>query len=213
MGYETKCRVQVDDGSGKPRTADATVLLETDELVVRGEGRVKVPRREVQSVTRRGGVVTVTAPTATVKLTLGEPAATKWEQKLKEPPKRLIDKLDVKPGAKVWLLEAASPDLEAQIGERTANVTRAKSARDCDVVFVGVERDAQLARIDRAMEAMLDDGAIWVIHPKGRAGVADTTIFEKAKALNLTYTKVARVSDTHTAEKLVRPRAARGKAR
>jgi len=213
MGYETKCRVQVDDGSGKPRTADATVLLETDELVVRGEGRVKVPRREVQSVTRRGGVVTVTAPTATVKLTLGEPAATKWEQKLKEPPKRLIDKLDVKPGAKVWLLEAASPDLEAQIGERTANVTRGKSARDCDVVFVGVERDAQLARIDRAMEAMLDDGAIWVIHPKGRAGVADTTIFEKAKALNLTYTKVARVSDTHTAEKLVRPRAARGKAR
>ena len=125
MGYETKCRVQVDDGSGKPRTADATVLLETDELVVRGEARVKVPRREVQSVTRRGGVVTVTAPTATVKLTLGEPAATKWEQKLKEPPKRLIDKLDVKPGAKVWLLEAASPDLEAQIGERTANVTRA----------------------------------------------------------------------------------------
>jgi DUF3052 family protein len=213
MGYETKCRVQVDDGSGKPRTADATVLLETDELVVRGEGRVKVPRREVQSVTRRGGVVTVTAPTATVKLTLGEPAATKWEQKLKEPPKRLIDKLDVKPGAKVWLLEAASPDLEAQIGERTANVTRGKSARDCDVVFVGVERDAQLARIDRAMEAMLDDGAIWVIHPKGRAGVADTTIFEKAKALNLTCTKVARVSDTHTAEKLVRPRAARGKAR
>jgi hypothetical protein len=213
MGYETKCRVQVDDGSGKPRTADATVLLETDELVVRGEARVKVPRREVQSVTRRGGVVTVTAPTATVKLTLGEPAATKWEQKLKEPPKRLIDKLDVKPGAKVWLLEAASPDLEAQIGERTANVTRGKSARDCDVVFVGVERDAQLARIDRAMEAMLDDGAIWVIHPKGRAGVADTTIFEKAKALNLTYTKVARVSDTHTAEKLVRPRAARGKAR
>lgn len=213
MGYETKCRVQVDDGSGKPRTAEATVLLETDELVVRGEARVKVLRREVQSVTRRAGVVTVVAPTATVKLALGEPAASKWEQKLKEPPKRLIDKLDVKAGAKVWLLEAASPELEAQIGERTANVTRGKSARDCDVVFVGVERDAQLSRIERAMDALLDDGAIWVIHPKGKSGVADTTIFEKAKALNLTYTKVARVSDTHTAEKLVRPRASRAKAR
>jgi hypothetical protein len=213
MGYETKCRVQVDDGSGTPRTAEATVLLETDELIVRGEARVKVSRREVQSVTRRGGVVTVVAPTATVKLTLGEPAASKWEQKLKEPPKRLIDKLDVKPGAKVWLLEAASPELEEQIGERTTNVTRGKAARDCDVVFVGVERDAQLSRIERAMDATLDDGAIWVIHPKGKSGVADTTIFEKAKALNLTYTKVARVSDTHTAEKLVRPRASRGKAR
>jgi hypothetical protein len=52
-----------------------------------------------------------------------------------------------------------------------------------------------------------------VIHPKGQTGVADTTIFEKAQALNLAYTKVARVSDTHTAEELVRPRASRGKAR
>ena len=213
MGYETKCRVQVDDGSGKPRTADATVLLETDELVVRGEARIKVPRRDIESVSRRNGVVTVTAPTATVRLTLGEPAATKWEQKLREAPKRLIDKLDVKPDAKVWLLELASPELEAQIAERTSEVSRAKSARDRDVVFVGVERDAHLSRIERAVNAILDDGAIWVIHPKGPDGVADTSIFEKAKALNLTYTKVARVSDTHTAEKLVRPRASRGKSR
>ena len=65
----------------------------------------------------------------------------------------------------------------------------------------------KLPRIERAMNAMLEDGAIWVIHPKEREGVADTSIFKKAKALDLTYTKVARVSDTHTAEKLVRPRA------
>jgi hypothetical protein len=213
MGYEAKCRVQVDDGSGKPHTADATVLLETDELVVRGEARVKVPRGDIQSVSRRAGVVTITAPGATVKLTLGEPAAAKWEQKLKEAPKRLIDKLDVKPNAKVWLLDVASPELEGQLAERTSDVSRARSARDCEVVFVGVERDADLPRIERAMNATLDDGAIWVIHPKGRDGVADTTIFEKAKSLNLTYTKVARVSDTHTAEKLVRPRASRGKGR
>ena len=213
MGYETKCRVHVDDGSGKPRTAEATVLLETDDLIVRGEARVKVPRREITSVSRRGGVVTIVAPATTVKLTLGEPAATKWEQKLKEAPKRLIDKLDVKHNAKVWLLDIAQPELETQLSERTSDVSRAKSARDRDVVFVGIERDAHLNRIERAVNAILDDGAIWVVHPKGREGVADTTIFEKAKALNLTYTKVARVSDTHTAEKLVRPRASRGKAR
>ncbi len=213
MGYETKCRVQVDDGSGKPRIADATVLLETDELVVRGDARITVPRRDIETVVRRAGVVTVTAPSAMVKLTLGEPAAAKWEERLKAPPKRLIDKLDVKPDAKVWLLDVASPELESQLEERTANLSREKSARDCDVVFVGIERDAHLSRIDRAMKAMRDGGAIWVIHPKGRDGVADTSIFGKAKTLDLTYTKVARVSDTHTAEKLVRPRASRGKSR
>ena len=213
MGYETKCRVHVDDGSGKPRIAEGTVLLETDDLIVRGDARVKVPRRDIQDVSRRAGVVTITAPQATVKLTLGEPAATRWEAKLKEAPKRLIDKLDVKPNAKVWLLDVAEPELETQLAERTSEVSRAKSARERDVVFVGVERDAHLPRIERALNAMLDDGAIWVIHPKGRDGVADTSIFEKAKTLNLTYTKVARVSETHTAEKLVRPRASRGKAR
>ena len=213
MGYETKCRVHVDDGSGIPRTADATVLLETDELVVRGEARIKVPRRDIKQVARRAGVVTVTATSATVKLTLGEPAAARWEQKLNEAPKRLIDKLDVKPNAKVWLLNLAQPELETQIEERTSNVARDKSARECDVVFVGVENDNQLSRIERALKGMSDDGAIWVVHPKGRDGVADVAIFERAKALNLTYTKVARVSDTHTAEKLVRPRASRAKSR
>jgi hypothetical protein len=63
------------------------------------------------------------------------------------------------------------------------------------------------------LKAMNDDGAIWVIHRKGPTGIADTTIYSRAKALGLTYVKVARVSDTHTAEKLVRPVASRSKAK
>jgi hypothetical protein len=74
-----------------------------------------------------------------------------------------------------------------------------------------VESEKDLDRIGRAMKAMTDNGAIWVVHRKGPSGVADTTIFAAAKALGLTYTKVARVSDTHTAEKLVRPVASRGR--
>jgi hypothetical protein len=73
------------------------------------------------------------------------------------------------------------------------------------VVFVGVDSEDQLDRIERSLDALAERGAIWVVHPKGRNGVADTTIFAKAKSLGLTYTKVARVSETHTAEKLVRP--------
>ncbi len=57
------------------------------------------------------------------------------------------------------------------------------------------------------------DGAIWVVHPKGPTGIADTAIFAKAKELGLTATKVARVSDTLTAEKLVRPLASRRSAK
>jgi len=204
MGYETKCRARVDDGSGKIREAESTVLLETDELIVRGEARVKIPRASIERVATRGGVLTITSPVATVSLSLGADAAGKWKKKLEEAPKRLIDKLDVKPGAKVWLYGTLDDALVAQVEERTTAVVRGTAASGCDVVFVSVDSEKELDRIPRALKATVERGAVWVVHPKGPAGIADTTIFEKAKTLDLAYTKVARVSETHTAEKLVR---------
>ena len=210
MGYETKCAVRVDDRSGNVREADAaTVLLETDELIVRGDARVRVPRSAIERVTNCGGVVTVTAPGAVVRLTLGTDAAARWEKKLSEAPKRLIDKLDVKPGATVWLYGVSDEALVAQVSERAGKVSAGRSASGCDVVFVQVDGDDQLGHIDRAASAIKPDGAVWVVHPKGKTGVADTTIFGRAKALGLTYTKVARVSDTLSAEKLVWPKSGR----
>jgi hypothetical protein len=212
MGHETTCHVRVDDHTGTVREAQGKVLLETDELIVRGEARIRVPRSSIERVTRRDGVVSITAPSAVVTLTLGADAAVRWQEKLEEAPKRLIDKLDVKPNAKVWLLGATDATLESELEERTTRIARGRTASGCDVVFAGVESESQLDRVDRAAAAIVDDGAIWVVHRKGVEGLADTTIFARAKALGLRYTKVARVSATHTAEKLVRPRAARGQA-
>src|SRR4051812_14090806 len=122
MGYETKCRVRVDDGSGTIRQADAaTVLLETDELIVRGDARVKVPRASITRVASRAGVVTITSPAATVSLTLGDEVAARWRKKLEEVPKQLIDKLDVKPGMKVWLWHIDDAELVDQVNSRTVN--------------------------------------------------------------------------------------------
>ena len=211
MGLETKCRVRVQDGDGRVREADSTVLLETDELIVRGEARVRVPRASIKKVVARAGTLTINAPPTVVTLTLSADAAAKWKKKIEEPPKALIDKLDVKPGAKVWLFGVDDETLASQLDERTDKVSRGRSASSCDVVFVGVDSEKELDRIGRALDATNDDGAVWVVHRKGPSGVADTTIFAKAKALGLVYTKVARVSDTHTAEKLVRPVASRGK--
>jgi len=209
MGYETKCHVRVDDGSGSIREAEATVLLETDELVVRGAARVRIPRTTIERVSTRGGIVTVTSPIAVVSLSLDDKSAAAWHKRIEAPPKRLIDKLDVKPGMKVWLFRVTDRTLDEQVAERTSKVVRGATASNCDVVFVGVDTIAQLQRIERALDATTQIGAIWVVHPKGPAGLPDTAIFGKAKALGLAYTKVARVSDALTAEKLVRPLASR----
>jgi hypothetical protein len=53
------------------------------------------------------------------------------------------------------------------------------------------------------------NGAIWVVHPKGKGALRDTEIFAAAQQVGLTATKVARFSATHTAEKLVIPVARR----
>jgi hypothetical protein len=209
MGYETKCHVRVDDRSGAIREAEATVLLETDELVVRGAARVRIPRTTIERVSTRGGIVTITSPVAVVSLSLDEKSAAAWHKRIEAPPKRLIDKLDVKPGMKVWMFRVDNRTLDEQVAERTSKVVRGAAASNCDVVFVGVDTMAQLERIARARDATTERGAIWVVHPKGPAGVPDTAIYGQAKALGLTYVKVARVSDTHTAEKLVRPVASR----
>lgn len=210
MGYETRCAVRVVDGTGA-RTADAaTVLLETDDLIVRGDARIKVPRRAIQRVTARAGVVTITSPDATVSLTLGADAAARWKRKLEEAPKPLIDKLDVKPGAKVWLWHISDAALRDEVTRRAASVSTGRSASACDVVFVEVRSEGDLDRVDRAARAIVPNGAIWVVHPKGKAGVSDTSIFGRARQIGLTYTKVARISDVLSAEKLVWPKAARG---
>jgi hypothetical protein len=208
VGYETKCRVRVVEPAGT-RQADATVLLETDELVVRGEARIRIKRADIKRVARRNGTVTVASPSATLTLFLGEPAAARWEKKISEPPKQLIDKLDVKPGASVVLIGKHDDALLAQLEQRTTNISRASNAKNRDVAFVEVSSVRDFDRIERAPSAITDSGAIWVIHPKGPAGVADTAIFAKAKELGLAYTKVARVSDRLTAQKLVRPVASR----
>ena len=96
-------------------------------------------------MTRRAGAVTVTSPRATITLSLGEPAAERWEKKLGEAPKPLVDKLDVKPGATVLLIGTHDDTLRAQIAERTSKVSRASTAKNRDVVFVDVRGSADMS--------------------------------------------------------------------
>jgi len=209
VGLEAKCRARVTDDAGKTREAESTVLLETDELIVRGEARIRIPRAAIKTITVRAGTLIVTAPGAKLALSLGTVAATKWQKKLAEAPKQLVDKLDIKPGAKVWLFEVDDETLIEQVERRTTAVVRGRSASGCDVVIVDVDAEKELDRIERAIDATHSDGAVWVVHRKGASGITDVAIFARAKALGLVYTKVARVSERDTAEKLVRPRAAR----
>jgi hypothetical protein len=138
---------------------------------------------------------------------LGRQSA-KWAERIRSP-KSLIDKLDVKGHHTVSVIALDDDDFVELLRARATRVIVGRIAPSSDVIFLGAETAAALARLSKAATAMARDGAIWVVHPKGTSGLRDLEIFAEAKKIGLTYTKVARFSATHTAEKLVIPKAQR----
>ena len=208
MGLEARCHARIRDAAGE-RAGPAKALLESDDVILRADGpdgvRGRVPRAAIGSIAAENGVLSLRWDGGAVDLTLGA-AATKWATKLREAPKPVVDKLDVAPGMTVSVVDVDDEGLLAQLDERAGRLVRGSVAPGSDVILLGVARAADLDAIAPASRAMTDRGALWVLHPRGVREVQDTAIFAAAKAAGLTYTKVARVSATHTAEKLVRPR-------
>jgi hypothetical protein len=114
-----------------------------------------------------------------------------------------LDKLGVKPGMRVCVLGVPDPDFHAELAARGADVgTRAR--KGCEAVFVGVEREADLAaRIARGKACMVKHGMLWVVRPKGKGGVGEAAVMRAGKGAGLVDTKVVAFSATHTAEKFV----------
>lgn len=209
MGAEARCHLEVEGTSHQGKA-----LLETDELLFRGDARgaqrgfrLKIPLASIREVSERGGALRITFSGGDATFQLG-PQASKWAERIRSP-KTLIDKLDVKPEHIVSVLAIDDAEFLESLRARAARVSVGRIASRSDVIFIGAETVAALSRLAKAAGMMARDGAIWVVHPKGASGLRDTEIFVEARRLGLTYTKVARFSRTLTAEKLVIPKAKR----
>ena len=198
MGYETVVHVK---RAGK--RIESKVLLETEEIIVRGELRTKIPFKSIRKAAVERGALALDLADERILLELGADAAKKWLDKINNPKSR-IDKLGVKKGQVVSIVGNAPEDflneLEAQ-GVKASG----KVAKDSDIIFLFADKPAVLSKISTLVKSMKRDGAIWVVHPRGRADLLDAHVFAAAKAAGLTDVKVARFSDTDTAEKLVIP--------
>jgi hypothetical protein len=207
MGLELNGRARIAPHGAPVQEGAAKILLETDDLILRGGVRARVMRADVRDVQVHGGTVVVNYTGGMLTLTVGGSAA-KFAEKLTAPPKSRLDKMGITAGTTVVVLglgdAAFIAELDA-VGATHASRARASSA----LIVLGVHAPKDLARIATAAKSLADDGALWVVHPKGTAGVKDTDVFGAATRAGLTYTKVARFSETHTAEKLVVPKEGR----
>ncbi len=189
------------------QTGDAKILLESDELILRGGVKAKIARATIRDVTSKAGTVRISADGCTLQLTLGD-ATDKFLAKLAQAPKSRLEKMGIGATSVVTLLNLSDATLRAEL-EAIGATVRTRATKGAALLILGVDDATDLARIADAAKSLDTKSALWVVHPKGASGVKDTDIFAAAKAAGLTYVKVARFSETHTAEKLVVPAAKR----
>ena len=123
-------------------------------------------------------------------------------------PTPLLDKLGIKDGQRILIVGTVDPDFVASLRATGADVSTRKR-RDNDLIFLDAPERDTLWQLGPLQELMKRDGAIWTIRPKGVKAIAERDVLETAKATGLVDVKVARFSETHTAEKLVIPVAQR----
>ncbi|NOT09055.1 MAG: hypothetical protein HOP28_12720 [Gemmatimonadales bacterium] len=196
MGYEADCRVDTAGGSGVGK-----VLLESDTVIIRGAFRARVPFASITKTAVEGGKLILTHRGGRTVLHLGSGAA-KWADRIRNPKTR-IDKLGVKPSHRVSVVGVSDSDFTGELKAVGCSISRGRLRADSDIVFLGVEQERDLGRMPAAVAAMKTNGALWIIHPRGKPEVQDIVIFRLAKALGLVSNKVARFSETHSADRLV----------
>jgi len=202
MGQEAICAVRF----GKER-GEGKALLETSELIFRGEFRLKIPFVAMKSVKAADGELHVQTDNGVAIFMLGEKAA-KWCEKILNPKSR-VEKLGVKTDAKVALVGDFESDFVEELKKCADKVTRGKINGEAEWVFFAAEKSGDLTQIAKLVKGMKNSAGLWVIYPKGRKEITENDVLSAGRKVGLKDVKVVGFSATRTALKFVVPVAKR----
>jgi hypothetical protein len=199
MGAEAQTTVRM----GR-KTAAGKALLETNEIIFRGDVRLKIPLKDITALEAKSGRLTITWPEGKASFELGDQAA-KWADKIRNPKSRL-DKLGIKPCQHVSIINVKEKGFLAELRARAASVSNGTAAKDSDAIFLGAETPEELDAVPELVPYIKRDGAIWTVTPKGKGGVREADVMAVGKAAGLVDVKVVAFSETHSANKFVIPK-------
>ena len=198
MGNEANCKVRF----GK-QESEGKALLETSEILFRGEFRLKIPFSTIKSMKAIGGELRVQTAEGLAGFHLG-PAAEKWREKILHPKSR-IEKLGVKLGAKVSLLGQFDAEFLRELGSVTKSVSKGNASSDSEWIFVAADARDDLAHLSRISKSMEGAAALWIVYPKGQKQITENDVLSAGRKTGLKDVKVVGFSTTHTALKFVIP--------
>jgi len=161
-------------------------LLESHELILRGDFRRTLPIGEIGGVAVRDGALHFTH--GGVDYVLHLPRAETWARKLTTPPPSLASKLGISPGKPAFVVGAVDDDaLKAAL---EGNVV-ADSSQAAQIVIVAETADALPAAADLP---------VWIVYPKGaKSPLPESAVRGHMRAIGLVDTKTCSVSARLTA--------------
>jgi hypothetical protein len=118
----------------------------------------------------------------------------------------LLDKLGIRPGMRVAILDVDDPDIRPLIAERTTDLTEGWPEPETDIVLFGADSLDQLGALEALATRIRPNGGIWIVSRKGAARtIRDVDMIDAAKSAGLVDNKIAAFSATHTAMRVVIP--------
>src|SRR5215469_6262316 len=147
MGNEAICKVRF----GK-QESEGKALLETSEVLFRGEFRLKIPFSSIKSAKTADGELRLLTAEGLASFHLGA-AAEKWLEKILHPKSR-IEKLGVKPDGKVSLIGKFDSGFLREVDGLTKSVTKGKAAGDADHIFFAAESKENFSALSKITKSM-----------------------------------------------------------
>jgi len=198
MGKELNCSVRF----GKHQS-EGKALLETSEILFRGDFRLKIPFSTIKSAKAVDGELRLQTADGLAVFHLGA-AADKWCDKILHPKSR-IQKLGVKPGAKVSLLGNLDAEFLRELGSLTKSVWKGKIDSDAEWIFFAADSKGDLGSLSKISKSMQGATALWIIYPKGQKHITENDVLAAGRKSGLKDVKVVGFSPKHTALKFVIP--------
>ena len=197
MGREALCTARVGT-----ETAEATALLESTTIVLRGELKRRWDIAALQNLRVAGEELLFDAADEAVALVLGEKEAAKWLKKLQTPPPTLAAKLGVSAENPALLIGPTVGPLDPALAEALAGgiTTNVREAR---MLVAVLSKPSELPRMAEFHADMICK-TVWVVHPKGpEASPSDAEVRVAMRGWGYVDNKTSAVSDRLTATRWV----------
>ena len=116
-----------------------------------------------------------------------------------------LQKIGARPEWRASVLSVGDADFVEELRGAVAQVSIGRALDGSDAIFFGATHAKELVRLATLKRSLKQNGALWVIRPKGRPEISERAVMDAGKAAGLVDVKVISFSPTHTGEKFVIP--------